>query len=233
MTTIQPKERKRTMSKTKAHKRYRLKPTKDWPKGEIVPGVTTVLNGQLAWNKNVLIAWARREALAGKDPDKIRDEAADSGTCTHYHIECHIKQIEPDLKDFTQAQIDKAETGFLAFLEWEKQCKLEYEKIEYGVVSETYRYGGTVDMIAKKNGSLWLLDIKTSKAVYAEHRIQTVAYMMAYEEQEQERIKEGHILQLSKDTGGFQHHILTEIDIKNGWEVFKRCRELYDLQKKF
>lgn len=221
------------MTKTKSHTRYRLKPTENWPKGEIIPGVTTIIGAQLAWNKNALIAWARREALAGKDPDKIRDEAADSGTCTHYLIECHIKGIEPDLKDFTQTQIDKAETGFLAFLDWEKDCGLIYEKIEYGVVSETYRYGGTIDMIAKKNGDLWLLDIKTSKGIYAEHRIQTAAYANAYEEQEQERIKECHILQLSKDTGSFQQHTLAEDEIKNGWEVFKLCRALYDLQKKF
>lgn len=217
--------------KTKAHQRYRLKATEDFKKGEIVPGVTTILGGQLAWNKNVLIAWARRSALAGQDPDKIRDEAADSGTCTHYLIECHIKGVEPDPKDFTAAQIDKAETGFLAFLDWEKSCELDYLKLEYGVVSENLRYGGTCDIIAKKNGSLWLLDIKTSKAVYPEHKIQVSAYREAYEEQEQERINECHIIQLSKDTGGFQHHKLTPVELTYGWEVFKLCRELYDLQK--
>lgn len=217
--------------KTRAHTRYRLKPTEDWPKGEIVPGVTTILNGQLAWNKQVLIAWARREALAGKDPELIKTEAGSSGTCTHYLVECHIKGVEPDLKDFTQAQIDKAETGFIAFLDWEKTCELDYLKLEYGVVSELHRYGGTCDMIAKKNGSLWLLDLKTSKGVYAEHKIQVSAYKEAYEEQEEQRINECHIIQLSKDTGGFQHHKLTDIELTNGWEVFRYCRNLYDLQK--
>ena len=220
------------MSK-KAHARYRLQPTKQFEKGEIVPGVTTIINGQLGWNKNILIAWARREALAGNDPDKIRDEAADSGTCTHYHVECHIKGIEPDLKDFTQEQIDKGETGFLAFLEWEKDNKLEYEKLEFGVVSETYRYGGTVDIIARKNGSLWMLDLKTSKAIYPGHIIQLAAYAMAYEEQECVRLNEQHILQLSKKDGSFQHHKISDQQITDGWEVFKRCRELYDFQKKF
>jgi len=217
--------------KTKAHTRYRLKPTEDFPRGEIVPGVTTILSGQLGWSKNALIAWARRSALAGQDPDKIRDEAADSGTCCHYMVECHIKGIDTDLKDFTAAQIDKAETGFLAFLDWEKDCKLDYQKIEHGVVSELYRYGGTCDMIAKRNGDLWLLDLKTSKGIYAEHKIQTAAYAYAYEEQEQERINECHILQLNKETGGFQHHKITAEEIEIGFTVFKLCRELYDWQK--
>lgn len=219
--------------KTKAHKRYRLKPTDQFPKGEIVPGVTTILGGQLAWNKNSLIAWARREALAGRDPDKIRDEAADSGTCTHYLVECHIKGIEPDLKDFTQNQIDKGETGFLAFLEWEKENALEYVHIELPVVSEQWRYGGIVDMVAKKNGQLWLLDLKTSKAIYAEHKIQVAAYRNAYEEQSANSIQQCHIIQLNKETGGFQHHHLNNDEVLMGWMVFRHCRELYDLQKKF
>ena len=221
------------MASTKAHQRYRLKPTKEFPRGEIVPGVTTIISNQLAWNKNALIAWARREALAGKDPNKIRDEAADSGTCTHYLIECHIKGIEPDLKDFTQAQIDKAETGFLGFLDWEKDNKLDYEKIEYGVVNSVYRYGGTIDMIAKKNGSIWLLDLKTSKGIYAEHKIQVAAYSKALTNQDDIIPDEHHILQISKETGAFQHHKLSDRDIENGWQVFCLCRHLYDLQKRF
>ena len=219
--------------KTKAHTRYRLKATESWPKGEIVPGVTTILGNQLAWNKNVLIAWARRTALAGQDPDKIRDEAADSGTCAHYLVECHIKGIEPDTIDFTQAQIDKGETGFLAFLDWEKENKLDYEHIELGVVSEEYRYGGTVDMIAKKNGSLWLLDLKTSKGIYAEHKIQVSAYSHAFTEQEGQEVQEHHIIQLNKEDGSFQHHRLSNQQIEDGWEVFKLCRKLYDLKKRF
>lgn len=221
------------MKRTKAHQRYRLEPTEQFPKGEIVPGVTTILGGQLAWNKNILIAWARRTALAGQDPDKIRDDAADSGTCTHYLVECHIRGVEPDTSGFTQAQIDKAETGFLAFLEWEKNNKLDYKHVELRVVSEEHRYGGTIDMIVQKNGCLWMLDLKTGKSVYPEHKVQIAAYSAAYTEQEGQKIDEHHILQLNKDDGSFQHYKLSNLQITLGWQVFKHCRKLYDLQKGF
>ncbi|GAH05015.1 unnamed protein product, partial [marine sediment metagenome] len=107
------------MSKTKAHIRYRLKATEQFPKGEIVPGVTTIIDGQLGWNKRILIAWARREALAGRDPDKILDQAGDIGSVMHLFVEAHIKskiknkKIEADLKDFSSADIDKAENAFI------------------------------------------------------------------------------------------------------------------------
>ena len=218
--------------KTKAHTRYRLKPVGK-AKGVIVPGVTTIIGGQLGWNKGALVGWARKQALAGHDPDKIRDEAADSGTCTHHLVECHIKGEEPELGDFTKNQIDKAQTGFLAFLDWEKGNGLEYQAIEMPVVHQEYRYGGTVDMIAWKGDSLWLLDLKTSKNIWPEHRIQVAAYSRAYEHQEMVNLDEHYIVQLNKDDGSFQQHKVSNQQIEDSWEVFLYLRRLYDLQKKF
>jgi hypothetical protein len=179
-----------------------------------------------------LMAWTRREALAGNDPEKMKTEAGDSGTCTHRLVECHIKGIEPDLSDFTQNQIDKAENGFLAFLDWEKNNKLEYVAIEIPVVSEELRYGGTVDMITKKNGSLWLIDLKTSKGVWPEMKVQVAAYKYAYEQQEGKRIDECHLLQLNKEDGSFQHHSLSREQVDDAWLVFEHCRRLYEIQKR-
>lgn len=222
---------KTTNEKTKAHQRYRLRPTPDWPKGEIVPGVTTILDGQLGWNKRTLMAWSRRTALAGQDPDLVASEAADSGTVAHKLVEAHIKGVEADLSDFTKNQIDAGETGFLAFLDWEKEQGLVYEQIEFPVVSEQYRYGGTVDMIARKNGSLWLLDLKTSSGIWPEMKCQVAAYYKAFEEQEQRQVHEWHILKLDKKDGSFQHHKLSGREVAAAWKVFLHCRALYDLQK--
>ena len=222
------------MANKKAHIRYRskIKILKNG-NGIIFPGVTTIIDSQLGWNKRVLMAWARREALKGNDPDIMAREAADSGTCTHYHVECHIKGEEMNLENFTQDQINKAETGYLAFLEWEMNNKLEYTHIEYPVVSELYEYGGTVDMVAKKNGSLLMIDLKTSKAIYPSHKIQLAAYVHAYNEQEEIPITEFHILQLNKEDGSFQHHPISQQTLDDGWEVFVHCRKLYNLAKKF
>ena len=93
--------------------------------GERLPGVTTVIN-ELGWNKNMLVAWARREALAGNDPNKIKDEAARPGTLMHSFIEGHINKQKVSTADFTQNQIELAKTAFLAFLDWEKAMTPEY-----------------------------------------------------------------------------------------------------------
>lgn len=219
------------MGKKKAHTRYRLKPTTLNPKGEIVPGVTTILDGQLGWNKRVLMAWSRREALKGNDPDLIARDAADSGTVAHLLVECYIKNEEPYLEDFTMSQIEAGRIGLNAFLDWEKENVLEYVELEISVVSEQYEYGGMIDMIARKNGALWLVDLKTSAAIYPEMKCQVAAYKQAYTEQTGKEIHECHLLQLSKKDASFQHHKLSNQQLFDAFEVFKHCRDLYRLQK--
>jgi len=213
--------------KLKAHQKYVLKD------GTIVPGVTTIISSQLGWSTRALIAWARREALAGNDPDKIRDNAADTGTLTHYLVECNIKGEKPYLDDYSKNDIDRAETGYLAYLEWVDKNNVEYLASEMQVISEKYRYGGTIDIIAKKDKSMWLIDIKTSKGIYPNHKIQVAAYKKAYEEQEGKEINQCHIIKLSKDDGSFEHHIISDEQVEAGWEAFQHCLELYKLQKLF
>lgn len=227
------------MSKTKAHTRYRLKPTEQFPKGEIIPGVTTIIDSQLGWNKRILIAWARRLALAGQDPDKVLEQAGDIGSIVHLLIEAHVKgkinnkETVADLEDFSSADIIKARTAFSAYLDWEKHNDLIYVASEKRVVSESCRAGGTIDILAKNNEHLWLIDPKSSKGIYPEFIIQVSAYVLFYKEQEGKDINEVHLLHLGKEDGSFADHKLSEQQLVNGVAAFLHCRKLYDLKKRF
>jgi len=219
------------MADTKAHTRYRLKPAKSFKKGEIVPGVTTIIDGQLAWNKNALIAWARREALAGQDPEKIKNEAGKIGSCADCLIGCMVTKKTPDLKDFTSNQITEAQKSAQSFAVWWDESGLIFNEYQKQVISEQFRYGGTLDLILSGNGNLFLYDMKRSKGIWPSMKIQIAAYKNAYEEQEGKRIDECYILHL-------QEEVVTPIrvtpsEIKAGWEVFKHLRSLYDLKKVF
>tara|TARA_R100000008_G_C3560943_1_gene156111 strand:+ start:390 stop:1037 length:648 start_codon:yes stop_codon:yes gene_type:complete len=213
------------MAKTKAHTAYRLKD------GRRVKGVTTILNN-LGWNKNVLVAWARRTALAGDDPDAVLKEAGTIGTLAHYLCESHIKGEEPDVADYSAEQIEKAENAFLGYLEWEKMTKPKYEAIELKMVSEKYEVGGTADFIARINGSLVLGDFKTSKGIYPEMTCQLAAYRKMYLElQPKAKIGSAMILKLDKNSGAFSHHFVSKQQLDWGWNVFKCCMELEKLKK--
>ena len=213
------------MAKTKAHTAYKLK------NGKRVKGITTILSN-LGWNKNVLVAWARRTALAGDDPDAVLKEAGAIGTLAHYLCECDIKGEEPELDDYSAEQIEKAENAFLGYLEWKKMTKPKYEAIELKMVSEKYKVGGTADFVARINNSLVLGDIKTSKGIYPEMTAQLAAYRKMYIEiQPKAKIESAMILKLDKNSGAFSHHFVGKSQLDWGWKVFEHCMALEELHK--
>ena len=211
---------KNVHSKVKAHQKYQL------ADGTVVKGVTTIINKNLGWNKDVLIAWARREALAGNDPNLVRDQAANIGTITHYLIECDLKGQAPKLDDYAKADIDKAETCFLGYLDWKKAHHLETIAIEVPLVSEVYRYGGTLDWVGKINGQLAIMDYKTGTGVYDEAKIQAAAYQQLWREN-----NDGEpvfwLLHLGKQDGEFAPYFWP--DLSRWWQIFSHLLEIDQL----
>ena len=102
--------------------------------GKRVSGVTTIIGGNLGWNKQALMWWANEMGLQGKNHRDEAKEAADAGTLCHALIEKDILKMMPpshklvDIEkgikkltiDLTDEQLSKAETGFLNFLEWKR-----------------------------------------------------------------------------------------------------------------
>jgi hypothetical protein len=224
---------KQITQKTKAHTRYKN------VEGKVVPSVTTIIGGNLGWNKGALIGWSRKMALQGIDPNKERDEAADIGTLAHALMEEHITltapHLEPVLVDkdlYSPVNLAKAEVAFLAFLSWVEQYNVDLTdprvQSEVRLVSEWLQYGGTLDLIAPVDDILSLVDFKSTNALYAEHRIQLAAYEWLYEETYGEMIPT-HLLQVSKDEGDFHHHSFA--DLSNEMEIFRLLARLHQLHK--
>lgn len=185
--------------------------------GEVVQGVTTIIGSNLGWNKNVLIAWARKQAMAGKDPTEIKEKAGNIGTLAHLLCESDAKGITPDLKDYPKEHIETANKCFLSYTEWKKRNNIVEITSEISLVSEEFKYGGTIDMLYKVDGKWILADIKTSSGVYVDHKIQVAAYAELCREHGYD-IVEVWILHLRKD-GTFQDYKFT--DLKKYWEIFK------------
>ena len=97
----------------------------------------------------------------GYDYKKIWDEKREAGTLVHKLIESYLRGEKFDTKDFTQGMIDRAESSFLKFLEWEKKHKIEGKLCEKQMISEIMKAGGTVDMIAEIDGKITLVDYKS------------------------------------------------------------------------
>lgn len=200
--------------------------------GVVVPGTTTVIGQNLGWNKGALMGWAYNQGKVGVPMRETAQKAADAGTIGHYLIDCEIRGIKPEISQFQKELLDKAETAYLNFLEWQKVVSFKSIITEIHLVSEKYQYGATPDCIAEISGKLCLLDWKTGNGVYEDHIIQLAAYRQAWEENKPELPLEGgfHLLRIDKETAAFDHHYRHALP--EAFEAFLCLLKLHNLKKK-
>lgn len=192
-------------------------------KQERVPSVTTIISNNLGWNKQMLMAWSKKIALTeGRDSDEIKDEAANIGTIAHYLIECKIKKEIPDISQYKKEDLLLARNGYLAFCQWEDWWKPdEYIHSELELVSNNHNYGGTIDLIVRKDNALHILDIKTSNHVHPEMAIQLAAYKQMYEEVNNQKIESCNIIKVNKNKVSYNFYPISPKQIEAGWHVFE------------
>jgi hypothetical protein len=196
-----------------------------------IPGTTTVIgrfkeSGALMW-------WANQEGLAGRPirgPESRVEQACEAGTLAHAMIEADIRgKDRPDISRYPLGIVEKAQSGFAAYLEWRRQTNLQPVHTEMPLTSAVWMYGGTLDAMLV-GGKLSLGDWKTSNAVYMDHLLQLAAYRNLWEEHFPEQPIHGlHLLRFSKEGGDFAHHFWSEL--KFAWEMFRHLRISFELDK--
>lgn len=208
----------------KRAKQHTIYKTRD---GIRVPGVTTIL-GMIA--KPALKYWANDLGLQGIKVREYVDHLADIGTLAHKMIECHIKGDTPNTSDYSKTQIDMAENSVLKYFEWEKEVNPVYIESELKLVSEQYRYGGTCDIYCEIGGKKTLIDIKTSKECYPEHKTQVAAYWLLMKEAGYS-VERAMIIRLGRtEDEGSQAYPVDKVMERQ--EYFVKLIELYGLAKK-
>jgi hypothetical protein len=200
------------MSKTKLHgQNYVLQ------NGNRASSVTTIINAMLGWNKNTLIAWAKRMTAQGEDADAVMREAGRIGTLTHLLIQGFFQGFDVDTRGFK---------------EWYEGAGMKILASELVLVNEELQVGGTVDAIAKKDNELIVVDWKTSKGgPYPEMIVQLGAYTFMYEAaQPKAKVSHGIIMRFGKEDGKFHQHVIDRKKLDAGAQVFKHCCALNKLR---
>lgn len=143
-----------------------------------VPRVTKIIDAMS--NKDYLLKYACDLTWYGYLREK--DLVTSIGTHVHEAVEKFLLTGKDPELDFgkmpKQAYI--IERAFNNFKVW------YYDLLSHGNTIEilgteipviTPYYAGTLDILAKINGQVYILDIKTSKKISSEHLLQTAAYM--------------------------------------------------------
>lgn len=108
-----------------------------------------------------------------KAADDAKEASAREGTMVHEAVAAiaagrHDVIVDP----LVRPSVD-------AFDEFLRNNNVEPLLIEERVVHQQHGYAGTVDMVARINGTVGVLDIKTGKRMYRDYGLQTAAYVQA------------------------------------------------------
>ena len=197
---------------------------------ELFPSVTNVLG---VINKPALAPWARNAALesvqtallaragmtesittqwvanvidqARQTPDSKRDQAAGFGTQAHELIDHIIQGLEPEVPPELEAVVNN-------FLAWRASSGMDIRLTEAMVYSEKYRYAGSADAIAYRDGKLIVLDWKTGNGIYPEYGLQVAAYAKALEEMTGEPVGEAWTVRLGRIAPDFESQRVVDLD---------------------
>lgn len=214
---------KKSAEKSKQHTVYKDKT------GKRIIGVTTI-TGILS--KPALISWSNKLGLQGVEISKYVDDLAVIGTLAHYMIECHINKKSPELDDYSKNQINTAETSFLKFLDWESKHEIEYLNSELQLVSESKRFGGTIDIIMVLDGVRTLVDVKTCKGIYGDHYLQVGGGYMFLANDNALDLKNAGILRVGRsEEEGIEAEYKSIPNVPKYQELFLKCLDIYNLKK--
>ena len=145
--------------------------------GLFYPGVTTVLD---AYPKGGFYTKWLKEL--GTSADMVIQKAFDLGSEVHNAIDDLTKGRKLLFMDTLGNNLFSYEAWVMIgkFVQFAKYIKIiSSEQI---VVSNQRQLGGTVDLICEIEGETWLIDYKTSKAIYKTNQIQLACYRNMLEE---------------------------------------------------
>ncbi len=194
---------------------------------KVVPSVTTILSRFK--NSIGLIIWSNKLGLKGKSYHQEINKAADIGTNVHELAQLHIEDLEYELPSNEIVQ-----NCFKKFLDWWNEFSKNCEVIfcEQSFTSKLYQYGGTADLLVKKDDEYILVDFKTSKDIYPDNLIQGSAYRQMIQEKYDYKINKFIVARFGKDTDDFQ---IKEFNLKQldfAFQYFKTLRKAFDQDKK-
>ena len=95
-------------------------------------------------------------------------------------------------------EIKQVQVGVNAFLDWEKEYKVKFISSERIVYSKKYDFIGRMDIEAKIDKDLCLIDLKSSNGLYNAVNLQTAAYVKADEEESGREYKGRWAVRLAK-----------------------------------
>lgn len=203
--------------------------------GNFYPSVTTVLD--LYPKGKEFNEWLKRN---GTDADAIVTMAADSGSKVHEAID----KLQQGAEVFWDDSIYTLREWQMInrFIDFYTLFQPEIISSEFTLVCDKHGIAGTVDMLCKLQGKLWLIDFKTSNYVHVTHHIQAATYTTMFNEINKGKypaIQKTGILHLNAKTRtagakgkiqGAGWQLIPVVNCPKHFASFRHVRAIWDLE---
>lgn len=163
---------------------------------------------------------------ASKEYRKKKEEAADIGTLIHEWVSTWITGKKPRIPEE-----EKLHGGITAFLKFQKEYEVKWLESEMVVYSRKHGYAGILDAVGKIGSKTFLVDFKSSNAIYPEYALQTAGYQICYEEMMKKKIDSRMIVRFGKDTGEFEFKRFEDNEVDK--RAFLACKEIKERLRAF
>jgi len=120
--------------------------------------------------------------LAKKEHIRVMNEAGEYGTLVHNAIETWLKGGDLNNIAKTKEEKELIKEPLESFKKWWIDGEYELVASELAVVSKEYKFGGRIDIVARKKHELIVVDIKTGSGVYKSAKAQCGGYSIALDE---------------------------------------------------
>jgi hypothetical protein len=160
--------------------------------------------------------------------------ALEIGNDTHRWIELALEQFMAVDGKFGDDNLpekpegDETNNSITAFENWVADNDIHFLSSEEKIYSRTDHYAGTLDCAAVVNGSLCIIDWKTSKAIYPEYHLQNAAYAKAWEDIHGGPVLQTLVLRLDKFTGRYEEGYQSTTEWNKNYETFNHALALFN-----
>ncbi len=153
-------------------------------------------------------------------PETEKKEAGGIGNAVHEFLHLFARSKIDNTPPPELPSDKKVRKCILGFLAWYKAHKVKFIEAERVVYSIEHGYVGTLDVVARVDGILTLIDYKTCNILYPSFVIQVAGYWKAMVE-EGMKIKKAVILQFDKNQG--LHRSVVLKSLKEIWPSFEHA----------